>query len=61
VATVNAEAAEAFSADFVNRFVEVPPQTGDEDILLIVLPVVAFSSLIMLYIMRWNKRKWTSD
>ena len=61
VATVNGEAAEDFSADFVNRFVEVPPQTGDNDILIVVMSVVALGSLIALYVLRWNKRKWEED
>lgn len=61
VATVNGEAVEAFSADFVNRFVEVPPQTGDNDILILVMSVVALGSLIALYVMRWNKRKWVEE
>ena len=61
VATVNGEAAEDFSADFVNRFVEVPPQTGDNDIVIVVMSVVALGSLIALYVLRWNKRKWVED
>lgn len=61
VAAVNGGTAEDFSADFVNQLVEVPPQTGDNDGLIIVLSVVALGAVIGLYVLRWNKRKWTEE
>jgi hypothetical protein len=40
---------------------EVVHQSGARDILILVMAVIALGSLIAMYVIRWNKRKWTGN
>lgn len=57
-ATVNGGEAEAFSADFVNIYTDLPPQTGDQDGLILLLSAVAITGIVLLIVIRWGKKKF---
>jgi len=60
-ATVNGDAAEQFSAAFVNYYEEQLPQTGDQEGLIVLLAAVAITGLVLLIAIRWGKKKFFEE
>jgi hypothetical protein len=61
IAAVNEGQAVDFGAEFVNYSAELPPQTGDNHILILLLSAAAITCLVVMYVMRYNKSRWYGD
>ncbi len=57
-ATVNDAAPEEFSADFVNVVEDIPPQTGDQNEMIVLLSAAVLGGMVLLAVLRVNKRKF---